>query len=65
MMGPKRVHLEVFIMEDWKKMYAILCGGISEALDALPETPENAWARALLERALEEAEELYLSAGEP
>lgn len=53
------------MMEDWKKMYAILCGGISEALDALPEKPENAWARALLERALEEAEELYLSAGEP
>ena len=49
-------------MIDWKKMYAILCGGISDALDVLPEGADNARAISILQQALEDAEELYLSA---
>ena len=48
-------------MENYKKMYAILCGAISDALDVLPYSPENLNARFLLEKALTEAEELYLN----
>lgn len=51
-------------MEDWKKMYSILCGAISDALDILPLIPENMPAVELLHDALEEAEELYISADE-
>ena len=47
-------------MPDYKKMYAILCGAASDALDVLPETEENAAGRALLQRALDKAEELYI-----
>lgn len=49
-------------MINWKKMYAILCGGISDALDVLPEGADNSRAIDLLHAALEEAEEIYLSA---
>ena len=28
-------------MADYKRMYAILCAAASEALDLLPELPEN------------------------
>lgn len=49
-------------MEDWKRMYAILCGAISDALDVLPLTPENMPAVELLHDTLEKAEELYISA---
>ena len=48
-------------MPDYKKMYAILCAAASEALDALPATEENTAGRALLQQALYEAEELYVS----
>ena len=53
---------EVSIVPDYAKMYAILCGAASKALDALPETPENAEGRRLLQAALYQAEELYISA---
>ena len=49
-------------MPDYKKMYHILCAAASEALDKLPETPDNAAGRDILQNALYEAEELYLSA---
>ena len=49
---------------DYQKMYAILCRAASAALDMLPETPENAAGRCLLQKALLEAEEVYLSDGE-
>ena len=42
---------------DYKKMYAILCGAASDALDALPDAPECAPARRILTEALEQAEE--------
>ena len=46
---------------DYQKMYAILCRAASSALDILPETLENAGGRWLLQKALLEAEEVYLS----
>ena len=46
------------------KPYAILCGAVSDALDALPAIPENVRARWLLEHALHQAEELYCEAEE-
>ena len=49
---------------DYRKMYAILCKAASAALDMLPETPENTAGRCLLQKALLEAEEVYLSDGE-
>ena len=48
------------ILQQYPKMYAILCGGISDALDALPLAPATEETRRILEDALEEAEELYL-----
>ena len=45
---------------DYQTMYAILCGAASDALDALPVSPETRRGRFLLENALEQAEELYL-----
>lgn len=48
-------------MELYAKMYAIICHTISEALDALPESVENAPGRHILQTALYEAEELYIS----
>lgn len=51
-------------MVNYKKMYAILCAAASEALDALPDTAENAKGRALLQEALLRAEEMYISQAE-
>ena len=51
-------------MADYKRMYAILCAAASEALDLLPELPENAAGLELLQRALLEAEEVYIAGGE-
>lgn len=49
-------------MPNYQKMYAILCGAASDALDVLPETAETAQGRRLLLEALERAEEIYLEA---
>lgn len=49
-------------MDYYKKMYAILCWAASEALSALPASPEVLRSRLLLEKGLLDAEELYLSA---
>ena len=51
-------------MPDYKKMYALLCAAASEALDLLPETEENQAGRNVLQVALLEAEEMYISAGD-
>lgn len=53
-----------YIMELYQKMYAIACAGLSDALDLLPESAETARARMVLQRALDEAEELYLAQDE-
>ena len=48
-------------MLDYAKLYAILCGAISDALDVMPKTLENFSARRTLERALDRAEEYYIT----
>ena len=48
-------------MPDYKMMYHILCAAASEALDKLPDEPANAAGRDVLQKALYEAEELYLT----
>ncbi len=48
-------------MEPYAKMYAIVCHAVSRALDTLPENEENASGRRILQDALYEAEELYIS----
>lgn len=48
----------------YKKMYAILCGAASEAIDILQETQDPEGAAALLKKALWDAEELYISGEE-
>ena len=45
-------------MQEIKKAYAILCGAASDALDALPELPENVRGRWILENALSKTEQL-------
>lgn len=46
------------------KLYSILCGAVSDALDVLPYLPENVHARFLLEKGLRTCEELFLLAEE-
>ena len=53
-------------MTDYKKMYCALCAAASEALDLLPESEENRAGRDVLQKALDEAEEIYIAtADEP
>lgn len=56
------VALEVRTMVDYQKMYYILCRAASDAIDILPENDDNQEVRQLLQNALLEAEELYISA---
>ena len=39
-------------MQDYRRMYAILCAAASAALDALPDTVENAEGRLLRRRCI-------------
>lgn len=48
-------------MELYWEMYKILCHAASGALDVLPANDENREGRALLQNALYEAEECYVS----
>lgn len=48
-------------MEQYWEMYRILCRAASRALDVLPVNDENREGRALLQKALYEAEECYVS----
>ena len=47
-------------MPDYKTMYHILCAAASEALDELPDEPANAKGRDILQKALNEAEDIYI-----
>ena len=47
-------------MLDYAKLYAIMCGAVSDALNVMPRTLENYSARRALERAIESAEEYYI-----
>jgi len=51
-------------MADYQKMYGILCRAMSEALDRLPQKAENLPARLCMEKALNEAEDLYIETAE-
>lgn len=51
-------------MTDYRRMYCILCKAASTALDLLPEGKDTRGARAVLQAALLEAEEVYLEAEE-
>ncbi len=48
-------------MPNYQRMYAILCAAASEALDALPDTADNAEGRLLLQTALFQAEDIYIA----
>lgn len=50
--------------EIYRKMYAVLCGAVSDAIDVLQNPHNGLCARCLLEKALLQAEELYLSSDE-
>ena len=47
-------------MPDYKKMYAVLCGAIDDAIEPLEKIPEAAQTAKLLQAALFEAEEIYI-----
>ncbi len=47
-------------MAMYEKMYAILCGAVSDAVD-LMESDDNQGAIELLKAKLEELEELYIN----
>lgn len=47
-------------MVDYKKLYALLFGAIDQVIDPLSLIPEAMPCAVLLQRALEQAEELYL-----
>ena len=51
-------------MVDYQKMYYILCRAASDAIDMLSEATDNQEARQLLQAALLEAEEIYVSDSE-
>ena len=46
---------------NYQKMYAILCGAMSDAIDLLEPLVGTQQAIALMQDALDQAEELYLS----
>ncbi len=47
-------------IDSYKKMYAILCAVASDAIDLLAKEGGRAQASLLLEKALLEAEEIYI-----
>lgn len=48
-------------MTDYKRMYAILCGAISDALDDLDKHSNLIISKSILENALLRTEEMYIS----
>ena len=47
-------------MPDYKKMYALLCGAIDDAIDLLEQIPEAEEISQALQDALFKAEEIYI-----
>ncbi len=47
-------------MTDYKRAYHILCAAASHALDVLPDMPENAAGRTVIQDALLEAEDVCI-----
>lgn len=50
-------------MPDYPKMYAVLCGAASEAIDCIEEGSADAAAQ-ILKSALLQAEEIYIVTGD-
>lgn len=50
--------------EGYRKMYAILCGAASDAIDALQDPNNRFYARTILEAAMQKAEDIYLDSEE-
>ena len=48
----------------YQRLYAILCGAASDAVDALDNSSNILLARCILVSALQEAEELYIQSSE-
>ena len=48
-------------MENYAKMYAVLCGAIDDVIDELERLPEAAGCAQRLKDALLQAEEIYCS----
>ena len=48
-------------MADYEKMYALLCGAIDDVLDNLNRIPSAAASAARLQKALLDAEEMYVA----
>lgn len=49
-------------MDDYKKMYAILCGAIDDVIEPLRAIPTAYPQMVKLQKALLEAEEIFISA---
>ena len=47
-------------MTDYKRAYYILCAAASHALDVLPDTPENAAGRTVIQEALLKVEDVCI-----
>ena len=52
-------------MADYKRMYTVLCRAVDKALDELSGMPPTVSVAKELQRALLEAEEIYLGTEEP
>jgi hypothetical protein len=52
-------------MADYQKMYAVLCGAASEAIDQLDSIPLALPVRRSLQAALDRAEKIYMEAPYP
>ena len=52
-------------MADYQKMYAVLCGAASEAIDQLESIPLAFPVRRSLQAALDKVEEIYMQAPYP
>lgn len=50
--------------DTYRKMYAVLCGAVFDAIDALQDPLNGLYARGILETAIRKAEDLYLAAEE-
>ena len=48
-------------MPDYAKMYAILCGYVSDALDAMDSGATSVEIRFILEKALLQCEDMYIA----
>ena len=48
----------------YQKMYAIICGAASDAIDVLTDTADTTQAISILQKALWMAEELYIEGTE-